>query len=62
MKLGISRLEGETWRQAAERQAKKWGVEDDVLETYDALSPTDDDNVDAAWAACREWDVLELRS
>lgn len=61
MKLGISRSEGETWRRAAERQAIKWGVEDDVLGTYDALSPADDDNVDAAWAACREWDVLEPR-
>ena len=56
----IRREENETWRQAVERYAKPWGLEEECLEFFDADVARGEPEDKAAWGACYEWDVLGL--
>lgn len=56
--LAIKRRDGETWRQAAERYAAPWGLQDEVLADFDADIAKGVDEAEAAWGACMERDVL----
>jgi hypothetical protein len=58
--LGIRREEGETWKDAAARIGKKYGLETEVMESYASEIEAGESEEDAAWAACYEWDVCEL--
>lgn len=60
MALVVKRLEGETWKQAALRYAAKHGLEDEVAETFDEAFADGLDEPEAAWHACREWDVADF--
>lgn len=60
--LVITRKDGETWRQCAERYAAEWGLQEEVLSEYDACVSAGCEESDAAWRACCEWDVLDYRA
>lgn len=60
--VGITRLDGETWRQAAERIASRWGLQDEVLEEFDMAVAAGEPEDQAAWGACMEWDVADMVS
>lgn len=57
--LAVHRLENEDWREAVERIAKKFGLEQEALEVYDSEVFKGADDADAAFAACYEWDICE---
>jgi hypothetical protein len=59
MALSMVKKGSETWREAAERYAKPYGLEEDVLGLYDAKMSQGYTDYDAAWEACEEWDVLD---
>lgn len=58
--LKITRNEGETWRECAERYAKPYGLQSDVLFTYDRAVEAGISEGDAAFQACYEWDVVDF--
>jgi hypothetical protein len=58
--LGISRLDGENWKDAARRIGRAHGLEHEVMESFDLERECGADEEDAAWAACYEWDVCGL--
>ena len=58
--LGITKNEGETWREAAIRYATKFHMQGEVEETYDHLIADGENEASAAWGACLEWDVLDF--
>lgn len=58
--LGLSREDGETWKDAALRMARPWGLEIEVAEWYDSEVARGEPEDQAAWAACYEWDVPAL--
>lgn len=60
MSLVIRKKDGETWRQAAERYATKYGLEGEVLDIFDSEVARGVDDGQAAWNACYEWDVLDV--
>lgn len=60
MSLEIHRNEGETWRECAERYAKPWGLQVEVLEAFDADVANGVPEDKAALWACIEWDVADL--
>jgi len=60
MALGITRKENESWRECLIRYAEPWGLEDECLEIFDEELAKGQPEPDAAWAACYEWDVLDL--
>ena len=55
MSLVLKRLEGETWRDAALRQAAKYGLEEEVKYAYRKYTG---EECDRWFAACYDWDVL----
>lgn len=55
----VSRREGESWRQAAERIGAQNGLAREVCEAYDAAIRRGCDEPTAAWAACYDWGVRE---
>lgn len=57
--IGIRRRDGETWRECAARIGRHWHLEAEVLEEFDAFIAAGDDEAEAAWCACYEWDVCE---
>lgn len=57
--LSLTRNEGETWREAAKRQATRFGLQDEVLEEFDMAVAAGEPEEQAAWGACLEWDVLD---
>lgn len=59
--LGITKNEGESWRDCAMRYAKKWGLEHEIAHAFDACLASGDSDEEAAWAACYEWDVCDLK-
>lgn len=58
--LGLTRESGETWRECAIRYGKAWGMEREVAESYDAEISSGEDESTAAYAACSDWDVLNI--
>lgn len=58
MALVLRRNDGETWLEAALRVAKKWGLEGEVQDDYDAARETGCSEGEAAWNACADWDIL----
>ena len=58
MPLELTRKDGETWKEAALRLAKKYGLEVEVEATYDHNIKSNPD-YDAAFCACYEWDILD---
>lgn len=58
--LVASRREGETWRQAAARQARDAGLEAEVLEAFDEHTDAGHDAPRACWMALYDWDCLSL--
>jgi len=61
MSLVLSKREDQTWRDAAIEQARRYGMERDVTEYFDRFIAAGDDEAEAAWSACYEWDVLDYR-
>jgi hypothetical protein len=59
MGLVLKKREGETWREAALRQASRYSMQSEVAEFYDRFIAEGDTEDRAAWAACLEWDVLD---
>jgi hypothetical protein len=49
-----------TWREAALAQGARYGLESDVAEAFDKYIAAGDSETAAAWAACYDWDVLDL--
>src|SRR5512140_670875 len=49
----------ETWREAAERYAVKYGLEVEVLGLFDEAVTKGTPPALAAWDACYEWDLLD---
>jgi hypothetical protein len=62
MSIGISRLDEETWLQAALRYAAPWGLEWEVEEFYNRAIARGETEEDAALEACMEWDVAALEA
>jgi hypothetical protein len=60
MGLVLKKREGETWREAALRQAKKHRMESKVAQEYDHYLSCGHEPCRAAWCACYEWDVLDF--
>lgn len=57
--LVIRRRDGETWRQAALRLARKYGMEEEVAASFDEYRREGSSAEDAAWCACYDWDVID---
>ena len=49
----------ETWREAVARQGRKYGVEAEVLATFDALDTMERDQAFVAWDACNKHNALD---
>ena len=61
MPLILYREKGESWRDAALRQAGKFGLQEDVAHSFDAeKAVTESEQAEAAFYACYEWDVLDF--
>ncbi len=60
MSLRVQRREGETWQDCVVRYAQPWGLEQECLEVYDELISKGEDEGQAAFWACEEWDVLDF--
>jgi len=60
--FGLRKLPGESWREAALRVAKPWGLEAEVADQYDLEVSRGVEDARAAWNACFDWDVLEVRN
>lgn len=57
--LVLNRNEGESWKDAALRVAKQYGLYDEVHEQYHKFIHKGYSEDDAAFYACEEWDILE---
>lgn len=60
MSLRVVKNENETWREAVERIAKVYGLEEECLYEYDRLRARNVIEAQAAWEALYEWDCLEF--
>lgn len=58
--LRLERMENETWKEAALRVAKAHGLEGEVDESYKKHIEEGDSEEQAAWAACYDWDLLDV--
>lgn len=56
----LKRRKGETWLRVAIRQARKYGLEREVRDAYQAERRGGVEPRVAAHHACYEWDVLDL--
>jgi hypothetical protein len=61
MSLVLAKAEGETWRDAAVRYARAYGLGAEVAADYERFRKSGDSEAAAAWSACYEWDVLDFR-
>lgn len=52
---------GESWLEAAIRAAKPYGLTQEIIDYYEKFIAEGDDESEAAFRACWEWDVLEFR-
>jgi hypothetical protein len=59
--LYLTRLAGESWKDAAERVASHWGLQREVMDIYTAEVAAGVPEAEAALNACYEWDVLSMR-
>jgi len=55
----LPRLEGETWLDAALRQAPSPTMKQEVKHSYDKYVENEMAVEKAAWQACYDWDLLE---
>lgn len=60
VKVGIRRNEGETWRECAIRYGRRFGLQREITEMYDAAIKHGEIEEQAAWGACLEWDVADV--
>lgn len=58
--LSCRRMGAETWRQAVERIAGKYGLQAECLQAFDIEIAGGCDEQEAAWHALYEWDCLDL--
>ena len=58
--LRLERQENETWKDAAMRVARAHGLEGEVGEAYARYIEQGDAEEQAAWAACYDWDLLDV--
>ena len=58
--LVFRRQKTETWKEAMLRYARRYYMENDVLETYERFVRTGETEVRAAWSALYEWDLLDF--
>ena len=56
--LGFRRGRDESYREAVERIAGDFGLEDEALETFDDYVSEGYSEADAAWTTLHDWDVL----
>jgi len=60
MGLRLTRKPDQSWRDAAIEQARRFGMERDVTDSFDAYIAAGDDEAEAAWCSCHDWDVLDF--
>lgn len=53
--IGVTRLEGESWRDCVKRYASKYGLEVECLQEFD--NDPDPNEARRAWGALLEWDI-----
>lgn len=58
--LGLTLLDGESYRDAVIRLAKENGLVEECLEEYGRLLANGVADDEAAWAALYEWDCLPI--
>lgn len=58
--LMATRNEGETWREAAERHGREWGLHAEVVEAFDEHVATGETEDRACWMALWDWDCLAI--
>lgn len=56
--IGITRREGESWRECVARYGRKHGLEEEVLNEFDI--DQNPDEAMRAWGALLEWDIGDL--
>lgn len=61
MSLGIKRNPSETWLDCALRYAKPYGLEQEIRTAYEREIKDGATEDIAAWRACYEWDVCDLK-
>ncbi len=59
MPLVLHKKEGETWKQAALRQASSFKLQDEVTTAYNNYTKNGMPKEEAAWCACYDWDLLD---
>jgi hypothetical protein len=59
MPLKITRLENESWEDCARRYARPHGLELEVMENFRAAIARGENEDQAAFDACYEWDLTE---
>ena len=60
MSLVARRLEHETWRDAVQRIGKKYGLEQEAVEFFEAAKSHGDTDAEAAHSALYEWDSMDF--
>lgn len=58
--FSLTRLPGQSWRDAAIAQGQKFGLGNEVATMFDDLISNGTREDWAAFDACSEWDVLDL--
>lgn len=60
MALVFCRKNTESWKEAMLRYARRYCMENDVLETYERFVGAGETEARAAWSALYEWDLLDF--
>ena len=61
MSLGLTRNDGETWRDCVIRYASKYGLQSECVEVFDRMQKDGAKPDWSAWCALGEWDILDYR-
>jgi len=59
MSLFIKKSDTETWREAVLRISRKYGLEREILESFDSQISSGFSDEEAAFYACYEWDTVD---
>jgi hypothetical protein len=58
--LAIKKKEGESWKECARRYGAENGLEHEVMDSYESYIRAGNNEANAAWSACVDWDVADL--